>query len=151
MNRLLLLPLSALALSSCTSMKGLLDKPEPDVVFALGAREGFVSPLSGPLKPACPALEFPGTRFTLSGAHEKTLTRVAEEWRTDKPRYLVAGYAPPGIPDDFARTLSERRAQAVRQHLIENGVEAANLQTVGFGHDSAPSGPTSSVVVIYKQ
>ena len=34
------------------------------------------------------------------------------------------------------------------QHLIESGVEAASLQTVGYGFDSSPA---SGVVVIYQQ
>lgn len=147
-----LLPaLLAVVLASCSSMQGLVSEPEPEVVFALGARDGFSSPLVTGLKPACQALVFPDTRYSLLGAHEKLLNGLAESWPQGKPRYLIAGYAPPALPEDFARTLSERRAQAVRQFLIEHGVEAASLQTVGFGHDSAPSGPNSSVVVIYQQ
>ncbi len=142
------LSLAALvALSACST----LPQEDADVVFALGPRDGFTSPLNGALKPVCPALEFTGTRYALTGAHQKTLLGVAEAWKEGKPRYLIAGYAPPELPEDFARSLSERRAQAVRQHLIENGIEAAQLQTVGFGHDSPPSSPTSSVVVIYRQ
>jgi len=143
--------LSALHLSSCGTLTGLVAEPESDIVYALGSREGFSSPLQSALKPACPALEFAGVRFTLTGAHEKVLTSLAAAWPETKPRYLIVGYAPPGLPEDYARTLSERRAQAVRQRLIESGVEAANLQTVGYGHDSAPSSPNTSVVVIYRQ
>jgi hypothetical protein len=40
---------------------------------------------------------------------------------------------------------------AVRQRLIELGLEASHLQTVGFGNDCAPSAPSSDVVVIYGQ
>ena len=40
---------------------------------------------------------------------------------------------------------------AVRQRLIELGLEAAGVQTVGFGNDFSPSGPSSDVVVIYRQ
>jgi outer membrane protein OmpA-like peptidoglycan-associated protein len=65
-----------------------------------------------------------------------------------KHRYLIAGYSQPELPEDYARSLSERRAQAVRQTLIECGVDASHLQTVGFGHDNAP---TANIVVIYQQ
>jgi hypothetical protein len=140
-----------LALPACNSIPGLSGEPPADVVFALGSRDGFSSPLSSALKPACQALEFQGEVFSLSGAHKKILSSLIADWAKTKPRYLVAGYSPPGLPEDFARTLSERRAQAVRQYLIESGVEAANLQTVGYGFDSSPSSPTSSVVVIYQQ
>ncbi|MCA1963469.1 MAG: OmpA family protein [Prosthecobacter sp.] len=153
--RLLLLSTLPAVMVGCSWLPlphALSPQPEPTVVYALGTREGFRSPLQeGNLRPACPALEFSGTTFRLSGAHRRTLEALAASWQEKKPRYLIAGYCQTGLPEDYARSLSERRAQAVRQHLIEHGVEAANLQTVGFGHDSTPSAPTSSVVVIYRQ
>ncbi len=136
---------------SCSMLPGLSAEQEPSVVFALGTRDGFQSPLQSALKPACPALDFAGEGFALTGGHRKTLAALAAEWSESKPRFLIAGYVPPGLPEDFARSLTERRAQAVRQQLIESGIEATHLQTVGFGFDSSPSAPTSSVVVIYQQ
>ena len=141
----------ALSLCSCGSVTSLFQEKEADIVFALGSRDGFVSPMGGALKPACPALEFQDVRFALTGAHKMALQKLADAWAEAKPRYLIVGYASPELPEDYARSLSERRAQAVRQFLIEQKIEAANLQTVGFGSDSAPSGPTTGVVVIYKQ
>lgn len=137
-----------LVLCQCSTVPALFEENETEVVFALGARDGFVSPMTTALKPACPALEFRESGFELNGAHKKLLTKLAEGWKEKKPRYLIAGYTPPNMPEDYARTLSERRAQAVRQMLIESGVEAASLQTVGFGSDSTP---TTNVVVIYRQ
>jgi outer membrane protein OmpA-like peptidoglycan-associated protein len=146
---------TGLALGLCSCGTGtappLFQEREADIVFALGPRDGFTSPMTAALKPACPALEFPHTSYSLNGGQKKNLQSLAAAWKEAKPRYLIAGYTPPELPADYARSLSERRAQAVRQYLIENGVEAASLQTIGFGHDSAPSGPTTSVVVIYKQ
>lgn len=147
----LLMLITLPACNNLPSLPGLSREPEADVVFALGSRDGFSSPLQGALKPACPALEFDDENFALTGAHKKTLAGLAADWSKAKPRYLIAGYSPPGLPEDFARTLSERRALAVRQHLIESGIEAANMQTVGYGFDSTPNSPTSSVVVIYRQ
>ncbi|TDU73157.1 OmpA family protein [Prosthecobacter fusiformis] len=141
----------ALTLCSCTTVTSVFQEKEADIVFALGSREGFVSPMTASLKPVCPALEFSGTSYSLHGAHQRTLQGLATAWPESKPRFLIAGYAPHDLPEDYARALSERRAQAVRQVLIEAGVEAANLQTIGFGNDSAPSGPSTGVVVIYKQ
>lgn len=146
----LLLSLFAAGLCSC-SMLPMFQNKEADVVFALGSRDGFSSPMNGALKPACPALEFQGIGFDLTGAHKRTLLAQSASWAETKPRYLIVGYASPDLPEDYARSLSERRAQAVRQFMIEHGVEAANLQTVGFGPDSSPSGPATGVVVIYKQ
>ncbi|MFN0075325.1 MAG: OmpA family protein [Prosthecobacter sp.] len=122
------------------------------VVYALGPRDGFTSPLSTGLKPACQALVFDNDSFRLTETHERTIRSVAQELAADKKgRLLIAGYAPPNLPQDHARALSDRRALAVRQRLIELGLEAANLQTVGFGNDFSPSSPSSGVVVIYRQ
>jgi len=153
-TRLLFALMTVLLLSACADIPGLpklTGEQAPTVVYALGSRDGFQSPLLGALKPACPALEFSGDGYVLTGGHKKLLSILVAEWKKEKPKYLISGYTPPGLPEDFARSLSERRAQAVRQYLIENGIEAARLQTVGFGFDSFPSSPTSSVVVIYRQ
>jgi hypothetical protein len=138
-------------LSSCSHLSGLTSESEAAVVYALGSRDGFTSPLSGALKPACAAFEFTGISFALTGVHRRQLAPFATDPVTTQERYLIAGYTPPGLPEDFARALSERRAQAARQYLIERGVEAARLQTVGFGFDSAPNAPGANVVVIYRQ
>ncbi len=122
------------------------------VVFALGPRDGYTSPLNASLKPACPALVFDSADFHLTSTHQHALQEFAKEMQANKKaKLLIAGYAPPNLPHDHARSLSERRSLAVRQRLIEQGLEAANLQTVGFGNDFSPSGPSSDVVVIYRQ
>lgn len=124
---------------------------DSNLVYALGSRESFKSPLSQQLKPACPALRFKARDFTISKNYDEVLTKLAAEWAESKGQFLVAGYAPPSLPEDYARSLSERRAQAVRQRLIELGIEAADIQTVGFGSDFGPSGPSQDVVVIYRE
>ncbi|MDB6004736.1 MAG: hypothetical protein JWR15_1723 [Prosthecobacter sp.] len=142
-----------LLLSSCSSMPSFLKSSSSEaVVYALGPREGFSSPLNGSLKPACPALVFSSADFHLTSAHQQAVQTLAREMSSNKKaRLLIAGYTPPNLPQDHARALSERRALAVRQRLIELGLEAASLQTVGFGNDFSPSGPSSDVVVIYRQ
>lgn len=159
MPRLAAIFLSPLALclllASCNSipMPSFLHNPSSEaVVYALGPRDGYNSPLSDSLKPACPALVFEHPDFQLTSAHQQALSRLAQEMaKNKKARLLVAGYTPPNLPPDHARSLSERRALAVRQRLIELGLEAASIQTVGFGNDFSPSGPASNVVVIYTQ
>jgi hypothetical protein len=155
MNRLCLCFSAFLAplflFTQCSHFPSFPAEPVPEVVYALGSRDGFTSPLSVALKPACSALEFTGVSFALTGVHRRQLASLATDPATIKDRYLIAGYAPPGLPEDFARALSERRAQAARQYLIESGVEAVQLQTVGFGFDSAPNAPGANVVVVYHQ
>lgn len=151
MIRRLLLPGLAALLCQCTSVPPVFQEKDAEIVFALGSRDGFTSPMTAALKPACPALEFSKNRYALTGAHKKALQKLAAEWSAEKPRYLIAGYTSHDLPAGYARSLSERRAQAARQYLIEAGVEAASIQTVGFGHDSSPSGPGSNVAVVYRQ
>ncbi len=141
-------------LASCSSisMTSFLGSSSEAVVYALGPRDGFTSPLNGSLKPACPALVFDNAEFHLTSAHQQAVHTLAQEMSANKKaRLLIAGYTPPNLPQDHARSISERRALAVRQRLIELGLEAASLQTVGFGNDFSPSGPSSDVVVIYRQ
>lgn len=154
--RLVLLSLACLTLASCGSipMPAFLRNPADEaVVYALGPRESYTSPLNGSLTPACPALHFDDDGgFEITETHAQRIRAVAKEMEKDKKAtVLIVGYAPPQLPQDHARSLSERRALAVRQRLIESGVEAANLQTVGYGNDFSPSGPSSGVVVIYRQ
>jgi len=146
--------LTALLLASCSGgpFAFLGSSSSEAVVYALGPREGHTSPLSASLTAACPALVFSGGGFELSNAHEHAVRSVYQEVKDNKKaRLLIAGYAPPNLPHDHARSLSERRAQAVRQRFIELGMEAVGIQTVGFGNDFSPSGPSSDVVVIYRQ
>jgi outer membrane protein OmpA-like peptidoglycan-associated protein len=148
--RKMLCLISPLALVSCDSLP-FMEKTGPDVVYALGDRDAFASPLQSPLKPAGAALEFDDESFDLSAGHIRILDQLAEKVAAGKGRYLIAGYTPPSLPSDYARAISERRAQAVRQHLIEHGVDATRMQTVGFGQDAGPAGPGSHVVVIYEE
>lgn len=135
----------ALTATSC----GTLKQDNGAVVYALGSREGFTSPIAENLTPACPALSFIGDSHTISGRHLISLRKVADQSKQDKTRLLIAGYTSPKLPQDYARSISERRAQDVRQQLIEMGVEAGSIQTLGLGNDFSPSGPSSDVVVIY--
>jgi len=144
-----------LLLPSCGSipMPAFFKNPADEaIVYALGSREGYTSPLSEPLKPACPALRFDDDEFRVAESHERPIRDLAKQIETNKKaRLLIAGYAPPNLPQDHARSISDRRALAVRQRFIELGIEPANLQTVGYGNDFSPSSPSSSVVVIYRQ
>ncbi len=146
-------PLPVLLLGAALLIPGCANLPllpeSSAVVYALGSRDGFPTPLDGQLQPACPALAFSGDAYTTSGRHHLPLQQFVTEAKTTTENYLVVGYTSPTLPEDHARALSERRAQGVRQTLIDLGIEAARLQTVGLGNDFAPSGPSSDVVVIY--
>lgn len=149
-----LLPCLPLLLGACAQVRDMLPDTSDTggVVYALGSQAGFISPLGRALKPACAALEFAPASHSLTGAHEKTLRDfLATLGGGQEPRrHLIVGHTPVDLPGGYARSLSERRAQAVRQFLIENGLPAAGLQTLGLGHDS-PAGATGHRVIIYQQ
>ncbi len=144
----------AILLTACTALPpSFLASPATQpLVYALGPRDGYTSPLNSELTAACQALVFRGEELQLTAAHERAIHTLFQELeKIPNVRLLIAGYAPPDLPQDHARSTSERRAQATRQRLIELGLEPANIQTVGFGNDFSLSGPSSSVVVIYRQ
>ena len=139
----------AWTLCSCTSAPWQAS-PESQVVYALGNRAEFESPLGGNLKPACPALEFPKGSLGATPQHDRELQRLAGQSTGDKKsRFVIAAYCRPGLPPEYARVLSEKRAHSVRQRLIELGADPEDIQTAGFGNDFALNGPASDVVVIY--
>lgn len=140
----------AIMLTGCESTTWTSVGKGDTVVYALGPRADVRSPLAEALKPACPALEFDGTGFVLSAGHAKPLQEVASKIASQQSRLVVAAYTRPGLPPEYARVLTERRAHAVRQRLIELGIEPARIQTAGFGNDFPLSGPTSDVVVVFE-
>jgi outer membrane protein OmpA-like peptidoglycan-associated protein len=121
------------------------------VVYALGSREGFSSPLllSG-RTPALPGLIFPAERFELTSSHRQQLKLLSDKMRKrSAQRLVITSYVPTQLPEDHARALAERRAVAVREFLIQSGLEAARIQTLSFGADHSPNAPNSDVVLLY--
>jgi len=146
--------LASVMLCACSQMPSMpfTSGDDASVVYALGSREGFSSPLNGSLRLACPAFEFKGSQITLSEEHERELAKLAEDWKKNESiRYLIVGYTPPDLPEDHARTLSERRTLGLRQRLIELGVEGARIQTLGLGNDFYQTSPATHVALIYRQ
>jgi outer membrane protein OmpA-like peptidoglycan-associated protein len=89
-----------------------------------------------------------GTVITLSGSvlfltgkaellplAENRLESVAKALVELEPNQtiLVAGYTDARGADDMNQKLSEERAAAVRDYLVEKGVDASRIETAGFG------------------
>jgi outer membrane protein OmpA-like peptidoglycan-associated protein len=88
-------------------------------------------------------------RFVLDGVHfdsnsatirpesHRRLDRVVE-YMTHKPnaRIRVAGYTDNVGNPRTNRTLSERRAQAVRAYLVSHGLDGGRIEAVGYGDES---------------
>lgn len=137
-------------LASCASAPWPRSAGE-QVVYALGSRADFVSPLKSQMTPVCPALEFARGSISITHQHDAELQKLAGTvFEGDrKPRVVIASYCRPNLPPEYARVLSEKRAHAVRHRLIELGAEPSAIQTAGFGNDFALTGPGGDVVVIY--
>lgn len=60
-----------------------------------------------------------------------------------KDRFMVAGHTDAKGNPQYNQQLSERRAEAVRRYLVDNGVEPERLQAVGYGaeHLAQPDRP----------
>jgi outer membrane protein OmpA-like peptidoglycan-associated protein len=60
-----------------------------------------------------------------------------------KDRFMVAGHTDAKGNPQYNQQLSQRRAEAVRRYLVDNGVEPERLQAVGYGaeHLAQPDRP----------
>jgi len=60
-----------------------------------------------------------------------------------KDRFMVAGHTDAKGNPQYNQQLSQRRAEAVRRYLVDNGIEAERLQAVGYGaeHLAQPDHP----------
>jgi OOP family OmpA-OmpF porin len=56
--------------------------------------------------------------------------------RNPGPRIRVAGHTDSTGPEAYNQVLSERRADAVKQYLVGQGVSASRLETVGYGESN---------------
>ena len=118
------------------------------VIYALAPQQDLPSPLAQPLKAAGAPIAFPPHRYALTQRQRTALRAQAAQWQKDSTRLLVLGFARRGLPPGYARVLSQRRAEAARQVLIEEGIDAARLHTSGYGHDQ-PSLSTGDEVRLF--
>lgn len=71
---------------------------------------------------------------TLTWSAQQSLAQVARAFSSQKDfKVQIAGHTDSQGAADFNQRLSEQRAAAVKQFLIENGVEEERLESVGYG------------------
>ncbi len=139
-------PLVVLFLSSCSLLPhGSNDASQ--VVYALPARQPGSSPLDQAMTPIGKPFSFSRDRFVLTDEQIAVLARAAPQWAKDKVKLLVIGFAKRELPPAYARVLAHRRAEALRQVLIEHGLDAANIHSTGYGNDIPSMGAEDSVVI----
>lgn len=82
--------------------------------------------------------------FALRSSAQQDISRMAEILKQfEKTTVLVAGYTDSTGSEEFNQTLSERRANAVKNIMIAQGVAPARVNTVGFG-ESQPIADNST-------
>lgn len=90
-----------------------------------------------------PAVHFGYDSVEINGEDRPTLENVAAHLRSSSQTVIVAGFTDERGTAEYNRGLGERRAQAVRQYLIDAGIDASKIQTVSFGAEM-PVDPASN-------
>ena len=80
--------------------------------------------------------------FTVSQGESGKIRQVADFMSTAQNTIILAGFTDERGTPEYNRGLGERRAQAVRDALIQDGADAKRLQTVSFGSEM-PAGTGS--------
>lgn len=81
--------------------------------------------------------------YSVDAAESSKIQQVATAMRDSSNRLIVAGFTDERGTQEYNRGLGERRAQAVRQALIDAGIQADRIQTVSFGSEM-PADPSST-------
>lgn len=71
--------------------------------------------------------------FVVSASERTKVGAVASALRNSSEAVIVAGFTDERGTAEYNRGLGERRAQAVRQELISQGLPVSRIQTVSFG------------------
>ena len=132
---------AAVGLSAC----GREEAPEPAPTESDGPRSIFEKegegPAGGPAADALPPLEttlgFPdGTSELTEAARAELATILKSPQMGAGGRILLGGHSDSDGSDEANETASRERAEAVRDFLVENGVEEERIEIVAFGEQN---------------
>jgi outer membrane protein OmpA-like peptidoglycan-associated protein len=132
-------------LPSCSALRDTLDFDSDDAAdmtpHPRRAEEtpSLIGPASVRVHPGkFPVVQFGAKDWKLTPAESAKVRSVAR-WMAGNPeRVLVAAGARAESPE-YARQLSDLRAQTVRRALVSAGVPDERILTVSFGEDAPPS------------
>lgn len=82
-----------------------------------------------------PAVHFGFDSVEVTAADRPILDEVASSMSGSSQTLIIAGFTDERGTAEYNRSLGERRAQTVRQHLIDAGAKADKIQTVSFGSE----------------
>jgi peptidoglycan-associated lipoprotein len=88
-------------------------------------------------------VQFGFDRFDVSSAEMPKVRAVAEAVKGSRNELIIAGFTDERGTAEYNRGLGERRALAVREALIGQGISGGRIQTVSFGSEM-PVDPGSS-------
>ena len=81
--------------------------------------------------------------FNLAPEDAQVVRQVADFMQSGSNKVIVAGFCDERGTPDYNRAFGEKRAGAVREALIGNGVDPSRIQTVSFGAEM-PVDPASN-------
>jgi peptidoglycan-associated lipoprotein len=80
-------------------------------------------------------VRFDFNEYSLTGAVQSSLSQYADCIKKGALRFTLEGHADERGTEEFNMVLSQKRAASVRKYLIDLGVPAGSLDTVGFGEN----------------
>ena len=81
------------------------------------------------------AIYFGYDSFSVPGSELNKIQQVASGMKSGSQTLIVAGFTDERGTEEYNRGLGEKRAQAVRDALISQGMGAGRIQTVSFGEE----------------
>ena len=73
--------------------------------------------------------------YTVEPAESSKIQQVSAKLSSGSERMIIAGFTDERGTQEYNRGLGERRAQSVRQALIDAGIASDRIQTVSFGSE----------------
>ena len=136
----ILLFMAPLILAGCAIFRGPLEDDTDDAVdMQPHPRRAETPSLFGPGSERIQAGKFPVIRFD-GGAEipssENAKVQSVARWLMGNPERVLIAAGAGGASPEYARQLSDQRAQNVRKALVSAGVPASKVQTVSFGADA---------------
>lgn len=90
-------------------------------------------------------VQFAFNRWDLDDKAQTTLVTLVKELQQN-PKLVVdlEGYADPQGPREYNVQLSQRRVEAVRRYLVQQGIELPRIQSIGLGVLDDPKLPNAA-------
>lgn len=153
-SRLFLVALLAAALTACKSHKKGADGGEGGAYSGGDSDRVNGTPLSNRdegvsfLDPSVSRSRFRPVHFAfdsfqIDGEDRGTMRQVADFLQSGSNKVIIAGFCDERGTPEYNRALGEKRAGAVRESLIADGVDPSRIQTVSFGAEM-PVDPSSN-------